>query len=198
MMRKTIALAGIVVAMLALVACKDLKTPAEQAMTSIQQTLDAVAGQAGIYAEDGLAKVRSSVAALQDALAKKEYQKVIDGQAAVMREIDDLKATVETARAKYTADWEAMASGMPNVVETIAGRLDILSQSKKLPAGMTAEALSGAQQALAEIKSTWSAAADAAGAGNMVEAVTKGNQIKGMARDIMTTLGMDIPPALAG
>ncbi len=198
MLRKSVALVGIVVAILALAACKDLKTPAEQAMSSVQQALDAIAGPAGIYAPEELAKVRSSVSALQDALAKKEYQKVIDGKAGAMAQIEALTAAVDESRARYAADWEAMSAGLTNVVETIAGRIDILSQSKKLPSGLTAESFAGAQQTFSDMKSTWSAANEAAAAGNMVDAVSKGNQVKGMARDVMTTLGMEVPPALQG
>jgi hypothetical protein len=62
---------------------------------------------------------------------------------------------------------------------------------------MTPEMLAGAQQGLADMTGAWGAATAAANADNLVEAVAQGNRVKSLAAQVMTSLGMAVPPALA-
>ena len=62
--------------------------------------------------------------------------------------------------------WESLSAGMLKVVDAIESRVNILSKSKKLPAGMTANKLAGATSGLGKITQQWSEAAGAAQGGN--------------------------------
>jgi hypothetical protein len=101
-------------------------------------------------------------------------------------------------KAEFAKTWENLSAGMPRVVETIKGRVEILSQSKKLPANMTKDKLASARSGLGEITQEWTAATEAAKGGNLVDAIAKGTSVKAKAADVLTTLGMPVPDALRG
>jgi hydroxyethylthiazole kinase-like sugar kinase family protein len=84
------------------------------------------------------------------------------------------------------------------VVEAIKGRVDILSQSKKLPANMTADKLATAKSGLGEITQQWTAATEAYKGGNLLDAITKATAVKTKAAELLTMLGMPVPDALKG
>jgi hypothetical protein len=81
-------------------------------------------------------------------------------------------------------------------VTAIESRVSTLSQSKKLPAGMTRETLAQAKAGLNEITQQWTAATNAANGGNLTEAVAKGNAVKVKAAEVLASLNMPVPDAL--
>ena len=197
MTRKTAWISALAAALLLFAACKDLRTPAQQALDSVTAAVNAVTDAATIYAPEDLAKVQNALTGLQQTFGLKEYQKVIDGVPQLTAQVEALKGTIQSRKAELGNSWSALTAGLPGVVDAIKSRVDILAQAKKLPAGMTPDMLASAQQGLADMTAAWSAATAAANADNLVDAVAKGNQAKAMAAQVMTSLGMAVPPALA-
>ena len=197
MTRKTVWIPVLAAALLLFAACKDLRAPAQQALDSVTAAVNAVTDTATIYAPEELARVQNALTGLQQSFGLKEYQKVIDQSPQLLGQVDALKGAIEARKAELGTAWNALTSGLPGVVDAIKGRVDILAQAKKLPVGMTPEMLASAQQGLADMTAAWSAATAAANADNLVDAVAKGNQAKAMAAQVMTSLGMAVPPALA-
>jgi hypothetical protein len=195
--RQSAWIALLVAALVLFAACKDLKTPAQQALDAVTASINAVTDTASIYAPQDLAAVQNALTGLQQAFGQKEYQKVIDGVPRLSAQVEALKGTIQSRKAELGNTWGALTAGLPGVVDAIRSRVDILAQAKKLPAGMTPEMLAGAQQGLADMTAAWGAATAAANADNLVEAVEKGNQVKRLAAQVMTSLGMAVPPALA-
>ena len=76
--------------------------------------------------------------------------------------------------------------------------MDILSQSKKLPANMTADKLASVKWGLGEVTQQWTAATEAYKGGNLMDAITKGSAVKTKAAELLTMLGMPVPDALKG
>jgi hypothetical protein len=197
MTRKTAWIPALAAALLLFAACKDLRTPAQQALDSVTAAVNAVTDAATIYAPEDLAKVQNALTGLQQTFGLKEYQKVIDGVPQLTAQVEALKGTIQSRKAELGNSWSALTAGLPGVVDAIKSRVDILAQAKKLPAGMTPDMLASAQQGLADMTAAWGAATAAANADNLVDAVAKGNQVKAMAAQVMTSLGMAVPPALA-
>jgi pyruvate/2-oxoglutarate dehydrogenase complex dihydrolipoamide dehydrogenase (E3) component len=79
---------------------------------------------------------------------------------------------------------------VPQAVAAIQSRVDILSKSKKLPAGMDAATLENVKTSLAEANSTWAQATQAQAAGDLEQAVTLAQQVKTRTDELLTTLGM--------
>ena len=68
--------------------------------------------------------------------------------------------------------------------------MDILSQSKKLPAGLDAAKLASAKEGLAAATTGWSEAQEAYKAGKWSEAIAKATSVKDKDTEVMATLGM--------
>jgi hypothetical protein len=81
------------------------------------------------------------------------------------------------------------------MAEVIKSRVDILSQSKKLPAGVDRAKLDDAKAGLASVNENWAAASSAFKSGDMSDAVSKGKSAKDKAVEIMTALNMTVPQA---
>ncbi|MCU0231918.1 MAG: hypothetical protein MUC67_11180, partial [Acidobacteria bacterium] len=196
-LRKSAWISALAAALVLFAACKDLKTPAQQALDSVTAAVESVTDVASIYAPQDLAAVQNALTGLQQAFGLKEYQKVIDGVPQLKAQVDALNGAIASRKAELGSTWNTLTAGLPGVVDAIKGRMDILAQAKKLPAGMTPEMLAGAQQGLADMTGAWGAATAAANADNLVEAVAQGNRVKSLAAQVMTSLGMAVPPALA-
>ena len=197
MTRKTAWISALAAALILFAACKDLKTPAQQALDSVTAAMNAVTESATIYAPQDLAGAENALTSLQQSFGLKEYQKVIDQCPQVLGQVDALKRTIEARKSELETAWSALTSGLPGVVGAIQSRVDILAQAKKLPAGMTPDMLASAQQGLADMTATWGAATAAANSGNLVDAVAQGDRVKMIAGQVMSSLGMPVPPALA-
>lgn len=197
MTRKTACILALAAMLTLFAACKDLKTPAQQALDSATAAVTAVTAAATTYAPQELTNVQNALTGLQQAFGMKEYQKVIDQAPQLVAQVDALKGAIEARRSELSGSWSTLTAGLPGVVDAIKSRVEILSQARKLPAGMTAESLAAAQQGLADMTAAWGAATEAANADNLVDAVARGNQVKATAAQVMTSLGMQVPPALA-
>ena len=81
------------------------------------------------------------------------------------------------------------------MVEAIKSRIDILSKSKKLPANLPKEKFEEANSGYETAVKDWGTAQESFKAGNLADAVSKGNAIKEKAAQFMQTLGMPVPAA---
>ena len=86
-----------------------------------------------------------------------------------------------------------MTADLPRLVDAIKSRVDVLSASKRLPAGMDKGKLEEAKTGLAAASQMWTEASDAAKAGNLTDALAKGNAVKEKAAALMQALGMALP-----
>jgi hypothetical protein len=83
------------------------------------------------------------------------------------------------------------------MVEAIKSRVDILSQSKKLPKGLDAGQFTSAKDGLAAATASWGEAQAAQAAGNWTDAIAKANRAKDKATEVMGLLGMQAGGAAA-
>jgi hypothetical protein len=109
----------------------------------------------------------------------------------------DLGAAAAAKKAELTKAWEEVSSGVPQPAAAIKSRVDILSQSKKLPAALDKAKLDGAKTDLAALNQSWTEASEAFKSGNVTDAVGKARAAKDKAVEIMTALNMTVPQAAA-
>ena len=100
-------------------------------------------------------------------------------------------AKAKAKKDEFAAQWNPLADGVPKMVEALKSRVDILSQSKKLPKGMDAAKLAAAKDGLAAATNGWAEAQAAQTAGKWTEAIAKANAAKAKATEAMGRLGMD-------
>jgi len=98
--------------------------------------------------------------------------------------------------AELTAKWTILSAGVPKMVESLQSRVDILSQSKKLPASITAEKFAEVKSVLASIKEDWNKAQESFKAGEISDAVAVGTSVKDKLVKAMESLGMTVPSGI--
>lgn len=178
---------------LALAACANQKEPAQAAISSIDAAINTASAEASKYVPDQLSDVQSKFAALKDSFSKQDYKAVLAGAPAVLTAAQGL---VTAAAAKkdevmkaLNGDWTTLAASLPNLVAAVKSRVDILSKSKKLPAGVD---LAAAKSGLEEATSLWTKATGAFSSGNVEEAVNTAKEVKAKAEAAAAALKLDL------
>ena len=185
-----------VIAVVALAACESAeKAPAAAAISAAQSAIDAVKGEAMKYVPDQVKSAQDAVAAARASFEKNDFKAALAGAQDATAKAKELGAAVATKKSELTKSWEEMSNGVPKMAEVIKSRVDILSQSKKLPAGVDRAKLDDAKAGLASLNESWTAASNAFKSGDMFDAVSKGKSAKDKAVEIMTALNMTVPQA---
>jgi hypothetical protein len=184
-------------AALVLVGCAGQKEPAEKAIASAEAALAAIHDSAQKYAPDQLQAVETQLAGVKDSFTKGDYRGVLAAAPALNTAISGLKDTAEgkqkdaeAAAAQAKDAWGPLSTDVPNMVTAIQSKVDALSKSHHLPAGVTKDGLASAKSGLAAMKAAWSDASNAATSGDFTTAVSKAQAVKAQAADIMKSLGM--------
>ena len=177
--------------------CNTQKGPAEQALASAGAALDAVRDNAQKYAPEQLGTVEAQLGQMKDSFAKGDYAGVLAAAPAMTSAVTGLKDAVEkkkgdaeAALAKAKDDWGPASTAVPKMVEELGKRVDALAKSKKLPKGVTKEAVAAAKTGIESLKSTWTDASNAAASGDFTTAMAKAQSVKDKAAEIMKSLGM--------
>ncbi len=198
-MKKGFALIAILLVPLMLwVGCSRDKEPAEAAIKAAEAALNSAKAEAMKYVPDQVKGVEDALKSAKDAFEKKEYTQALNAAKDLPAKSEELANAAAAKKAEMTKAWEELAGGLPKMVEAIKSRVAILSKSKKLPKGMDKEKFEGAKAGLGEITQTWTDAESAFKGGNIADAIAKANSVKAKAAEIMTTLGMQPPPAAKG
>ena len=185
---------ALVLAAFVLAGCANKMAPAQKAIADIEAAVAAAGEDATKYVPDQVQAVNDQLANLKAMFDKKDYTGVLAGAPAVLTQAQGLTAAAAAKKTEmtdmYAGEWSTLAESVPQAVAAIQSRVDILSKSKKLPAGMDAATLDSVKSGLAEANSTWTQATQAQAAGDLEQAVTLAQQVKTRTDELLTTLGM--------
>lgn len=196
MLRRGTCLTAILLAGSFVTGCANQKAPAEAALKVAEQALDATKAEAIKYVPNEVKDAQTAMDAAKASLAKGDYEAALASAQALPARITALQAAAAAKKAELTQSWTALSAGLPQVVQAIQSRIEVLSKAKSLPAGLDPGKFDAAKAGLAAITETWGAATVAAGSGEIAEAVAKAKVVKGKAVEVLTALGMAVPPAL--
>ena len=189
--RALLVLAGLVLA-----ACASDQGPAELAIKAAEAAVNSAVAEGAKYVPDQARAVQDALRAAKDSLAKGDYKAALTGSSDVTAKAKALGDAVAAKKVELAKSWESLSGGLPKVVEAIKSRVDILSQSKKLPANLDRASVDSAKSGLEAITKTWSDAQAAFKDGQVTDAITKAKAVKAQAVDVMTKLRMEVPAAL--
>lgn len=196
-MKKTSVFLLAAAAAVLLIACNTQKGPAEQAVMSSGAALDAVRDDAQKYAPEKLGSVEGQLNDLKGSFQKGDYAGVLAAAPAMTAALASLKDTAAAkkteaaqAAAKAKDDWGPASAAVPKMVDELAKRVETLSKSKRLPKGVTKDAVAAAKTGLDSLKSTWGDANNASSSGDYTTAMAKAQAVKDKAAEIMKSLGM--------
>ena len=186
--------AAALVAGLALAACAGQMEPAKKLIGEIDAAVTAAGADAQQYIPEQVTSVKQKLLDLKTAFNKKDYKAIITGAPAVLAEAKGL-ADAAAAKKKEVlealdAQWTGMSAALPQMVAALEARVATLKKGKKLPAGVSKDAVASAGAALTEIKSLWGEATTAFGAGNVQAALDKAKGVKAKADELAAKLGM--------
>ena len=171
-------------------ACNSGKAPAEAAMKLAEEAVNSAQAEAEKLVPDDMKSLSDDLAAAKDALSKGDYKAALASAQSLQQKATDVMAKAKAKKDELTASWNTMSEGLPKMVDAIKSRVDILSQSKKLPAGLDAATFASAKDGLASATTAWGEAQEAFKAGNLTDAIAKASSIKEKATAIMSSLGM--------
>jgi hypothetical protein len=174
------------------------KAPAEAALKGAEEAVNVAKADVSKYMPDQAKSLDAALVAAREKFNKGDFKGALADAQAVTSKAKEAASAAAKKKEELSKAWEDLSSGMPKVVDAIKSRVDILSQSKKLPAGMSAETLSQAKAGLNEITQQWAAATEASKGGNLMDAVAKASSVKVKAAEVLTLLKMPVPEALKG
>jgi len=183
-------------AVVALVAagCANQMEPAKKAIADIETAVSAAGDDAVKYVPDEVRAVNDQVASLKAQFDKKDYKGVVAAAPAVLAQAQALAASAAAKKTEsmdaLNAEWGSLAASVPQAVAAIQSRVDILSKSKKLPAGIDKATLESTKAGLAEANTLWTQATAAQSSGDLEQAVGLGRQTKEKADGLLAALGM--------
>ena len=185
---------ALLLAAFAIAGCANKMAPAQKAITDIEAAVAAAGEDATKYIPDEVQAVNDQVANLKAMFDKKDYKGVLAAAPALLTQAQGLTSEAAAKKTEmldtYAGEWSTLSSSVPEAVAAIQSRVDVLSKSKKLPAGMDAATLDSVKTGLAEANSMWSQATEAQAAGDLEQAVTLAQQVKTRTDELLTTLGM--------
>jgi len=188
--------AGVALLALALAACQSQKGPAQASLSSAQAAFDSVGADAQKYAPEQAKPIQDALAAATDAAAKGDYKAVLAQTESLTTQISALSAAVNAKKTELAAAWPALSAGVPKLVGALKSRVDILSASRRLPAGLTAETVNAAKTGLESATQLWTEATTAAEANDLAGAATKGAEVKAKVVEAMKSLNMKLPTGI--
>lgn len=172
------------------VACNSGKAPAEAALKLAEEAVNGARAEAENLVPDDFKSLSDDLAAAKDAFTKGDYKGALAAAQSIQGKANDVLAKAKAKKDELTAAWNSVSADLPKMVEAIKSRVDILSQSKKLPKGLDAAAFTSAKDGLAAATTGWAEAQAAQAAGNWTVAISKANEVKAKATEVMGLLGM--------
>jgi len=174
-----------------LAACTDAaKVPAEAAMKAAETAMADLKGEVLKLAPDQVKAAQAAFASAKEKIGKEDYK----GALAAAGEIPaQVKAALAAAAAKKEALAKAFneaVGSLPSMAAAIKSRLDILSQAKKLPAGIDKAGLDKAKEGLAGLESGIAKATEQFKGGAMDEAIAQAKEVKAKGTEIMKAIGL--------
>ncbi len=181
----------------ATLACNSGKAPAEAAMKLAEEAVAGAQTEAANLVPDDMKSLSDDMAAARAQMDKGDYKTALASAQAIQQKANDVLAKAKTKKDELTAAWGQLSDSVPKMIDAVKSRVDILSQSKKLPKGMDAAKLASAKDGLAAATAGWGEAQEAFKAGKWSDAIAKGTSVKEKATEVMATLGMQAGDAPA-
>jgi hypothetical protein len=178
---------------LGLTACSTTKAPAETAIKAADDALAGVRSEASVYVPDQFREVESSLADARKNFQNGDYPQALEVATGLAGKARDLRVAVAARKDELSQTWQSMSSDLPGMMKSIQSRVNVLSRSGRLPAGMNRSRFESIKASLASHQKTLSEASNSFKSGNLMDAVNKAQSVRERAVEIMTALKMKIP-----
>jgi len=166
---------------------------AEQALAASQRAIEAIPEEAQEFLALEYEQVEKTHEAARQSFSERNFKQAVAQAQSATAQAESLSVQVETRRAEFMREWSEFEATMPGMLAALAARAE--EATKKLPAGVTAEALANAKTELEKLPRHWAQASSLAQNGQLVDAVLIGRRLKSQCGELATALA--IPGATA-
>jgi hypothetical protein len=180
---------------LALLSCAGNKDAASTAIKAAEDAYNTVKDEAMKYVPDKAKAIEDAIKGAKDTFGKGSYDAALNAAKAIPDKVKELSAAIAAKKTELTKAWEEMSAGLPKMLDAVKSRLEILSKSKKLPAGLDKAKFDDAKLGHETATKMWEDAKAAFAGGNLADAMAKGTTVKEKAVEVMKTLNMQVPAA---
>jgi predicted small lipoprotein YifL len=189
-MKNVLKMTALVLCCVALVACSQ-KGPAEAALTAATTAVDGVKAEAAKYVPDQAKSLMASLTSAREAFDKGDYKMALEAATAIPAKAKEAAAAVAAKKDELTKSFTALTGSLPATVEQIKAKVgEYVAMGKKLPKDMDPAKLDAAKSGLEAAQKTWTEANEAFKSGDLMGAVAKGNDVKGMADQLLAALNI--------
>jgi hypothetical protein len=169
---------------------------AEQAVAASQKAIDAIPAEAQQLMTAEYEQLQMTQDAAKQSLSERKFKQAVSQAQAATAMAESLATQAQARGAELTQEWSALDVEIPGMIAALITRVQ--EATKKLPAGVTAEALANAKTELERLPRQWDQARAIAQAGQLQDAVLVGRKLKSQCAELMTALAMPGAAAPAG
>ncbi len=190
--RSTIMTAVLAAAILGLGGCASQKEPAEQALASLEKTLEGSSDQLQKYVPESYQQISGKVAALRESLAREDYRAVVSDAPALAdelrRAVADSAIKHAQARVAMEAEWTDLVKTMPALVAAVDKK--IAAQAGRPPKGMDRDAYKALLATYDAARASWGKISESVDAANFDATVMAAREAKTAITGVMDSLGI--------
>jgi hypothetical protein len=190
--RSIVTMVTLAAVFLGLVGCASQKEPAEQALASIEKTLETSGAQLQKYLPERYEEISGKVTALRESLAVEDYGAVVSGAPAIAGELR--RAVADSAirraqtRVEMEAEWAELVKTMPVMIESVDK--GIAAQAGRPPKGMDREAYKALVATYDAARASWGKISESIDSANFETTVTAAREAKTAITGVMDSLGI--------
>jgi hypothetical protein len=185
---RRIGAAGIGLLILGLAVGGCARRDADKALAASQKAVDGLAPEVQQFLGPEYEQLQKTYEAARQSFSDGKFKIAIEQAQHATAMAESLSAQVETKRAEYKKEWEGLEATIPAALTGLTSRAE--EATKKLPAGVTAEALADAKADLEKLPKHWAQASSLAQSGQLVDAVLIGRELKTQCERLSAALGL--------
>jgi len=184
---------------LAVAACTDAnKAPAEAAVSAAEAAIGTLDAEAMKYAPGAVASVQKNIASAKDLISKQDFKSALGKAQGIPAEVKQIGLAVADAKhAELVKAWDRIAADVRGMTAAIKNQLATLGQVKKLPAGVSKDALAAAKDAVKSVEAGTHKLSEDFKAGKATEAIAGGKELVARCGQIMRSIAMTPPESTA-
>lgn len=172
------------------------RAPADAALKALESAYDGVRADAATYLPDETKAVDEAFAGVTDRFAKGDYLRAVTEARQLAARVTALGSAAAARKAQLVKAWTGLSGGMPAAVESLRVRVEELSKSRRLPAGVNRDAVETAKRGVASLSASWNDAVAAFQSAHLADALAKAQAVQGKTAAMMRSLGMPVPERL--
>jgi hypothetical protein len=174
------------------------KAPAEAAIQSAAQAVEAARAEATRYVPDQFQGLEDALTSARQKFEQRDYSAALKDAQAILPRTQEVVAAAAARKEELTKTWNDLSASLPAMVGQIESRVMSLAAMKRLPKGIDKAALEGARAGLVRAQTSWTEATTAFQGGDLNAAIEKASAVKAEAETLMKTLGItEAPPGAA-